>query len=112
MSSRDSIDSSTPRQRLDGSRAPSTSSGPRHRPLIVFAIAGAAIIAVRAVLGTRGGPTRMYNFSSFLSQVQSNHIRTAAIDPNGAVSGTLTSGRAYSSQIPTALQNPQLSGLL
>jgi cell division protease FtsH len=44
--------------------------------------------------------------------VQSNHIRTAAIDPNGAVSGTLTNGHGYSSQIPTALQNPQLAGLL
>ncbi len=111
MSYRDPADSSTSRPRPDGSRAPSMPSGPRRRPWVVVAIVGAAFIAVRAI-GARGGSTRVYNFSSFLSQVQSNHIRTAAIDPNGAVSGILTSGRGYSSQIPTALQNPQLSGLL
>jgi cell division protease FtsH len=71
----------------------------------------ATVIVVRA-FAPQGTPTRMYTFSSFLSQVQSNHIRTAAIDPNGAVSGTLTNGHGYTSQIPTALQNPELSGLL
>jgi cell division protease FtsH len=111
MNFRDPSDPSPSRPRPGASRAPSTPAGPRRRPLLVFAIVGATIIVVRA-LAARGGPTRVYTFSSFLSQVQSNHIRTAAIDPNGAVSGTLTNGHGYSSQIPTALQNPQLSGQL
>jgi cell division protease FtsH len=111
MSSRNPADPSTSRPRPDPSRPPSTPSWPRRRPWLVLAIAVAAIIAGRS-FATRGASTRAYNFSSFLSQVQSNHIRTAAIDPNGAVSGTLTNGHGYSSQIPTALQNPNLSGLL
>ncbi len=86
-------------------------SAPRHRPWWLFAVVGATILGARAV-GAHGDSIRSYSFSSFLSQVQSNHIRTAAIDPNGAVSGTLANGHGYSSQIPTALQNPQLSGLL
>ena len=110
MSHRDQTDPHTPRQRSDVPRT-SVPSGPRRRSWIAFAILGAALIAARA-FGPRGAPTRVYNFSSFLTQVQSNHIRTAAIDPNGAVSGTLTNGHGYSSQIPTALQNPQLAGLL
>jgi cell division protease FtsH len=110
MSYRDPTDSHTPRQRSDVPRT-STPSGPRRRSWIAFAVLGAALIAARA-FGPRGAPTRVYNFSSFLTQVQSNHIRTSAIDPNGAVSGTLTNGHGYSSQIPTALQNPQLAGLL
>jgi cell division protease FtsH len=111
MNFRHSNDSRASRPRPDDSGPGSMPSGPRHRPWWLFAVVGATIIAVRA-FGAGGGPSRAYNFSSFLSQVQSNQIRTAAIDPNGAVSGSLTNGRGYSSQIPTALQNPQLSGLL
>jgi cell division protease FtsH len=44
--------------------------------------------------------------------VQLNHVKSAAIDPNGVVSGSLTGGTAYSSQIPSALPDPQLPGLL
>jgi cell division protease FtsH len=44
--------------------------------------------------------------------VQLNHVKSAAIDPNGVVSGTLTGGTPYSSQIPPALPDPQLAGLL
>jgi cell division protease FtsH len=111
MRVRNPDDPSPSRPRPDLSPPPSIPSGPRRRPWLALAIAGAAIIAVRS-FGTPGASTHAYNFSSFLSQVQSNHVRSAAIDPSGAVSGTLTNGRGYSSQIPTALQNPNLSGLL
>jgi cell division protease FtsH len=47
-----------------------------------------------------------------LSQVQADHVRTATIDPTGAVAGNLTGGAGYSTQIPTALQEPNLQGLL
>jgi len=104
-------DSSTPQSRPDDSGRLSMPSAPRGRPWLVLAIVGVTIIAVRA-FSVQGPSTRVYDFSSFLSQVQSNHIRTASIDPNGAVSGILTNGHAYSTQIPTALQNPQLSNVL
>jgi cell division protease FtsH len=66
---------------------------------------------VRA-LRTVGPPARVLTYSNFVSQVQANHVRSAAIDPAGAVAGNLTNGMHYSSQIPPALSDPQLSGLL
>ena len=63
-------------------------------------------------LGARRVPTRSYSYSTFLSQIQANHVKTASIDPAGAVAGSLTNGTAYSSQIPTALQDPKLPTLL
>jgi cell division protease FtsH len=44
--------------------------------------------------------------------VQANNVKSAAIDPTGAVSGSLTNGTPYSSKIPSALPDPQLPGLL
>ncbi len=52
-----------------------------------------------------------YSYSTFLSQVQANHVKTAIIDPGGAVAGSLTNGAGYSSQIPTVLGSGQLSGI-
>jgi len=57
-------------------------------------------------------PTRSFGYSSFLSQVQSNHVQTAIIDPAGAVTGRLTNGTGYSSQLPTALGVTHLSDIL
>ena len=104
------FNSSAPDRRSD----PSTSSQrPPHlrRTWLPFVGVGAALLLLRT-LGARGTSSHAFSYSAFLSQVQSNHIRSAVINPAGAVSGTLTSGTAYSSQIPSALPDPQLPGLL
>ena len=44
--------------------------------------------------------------------MQANHIKSAVINPAGGVSGALTNGTGYTSQIPAALPDPQLPGLL
>ena len=88
--------------------------GPSPRPgrtWLPFVGVGAALLLVRT-LGTRGTSAHALTYSGFLSQVQSNHIRSAAINPAGAVTGTLTNGTGYTSQIPAALPDPQLPGLL
>jgi cell division protease FtsH len=72
---------------------------------------GVTILVLDALEGHRT-PIRTYGYTAFLSQVRANHVGSAAIDPSGAVSGTLTNGTPYTSQIPTALQDPQLPGLL
>ena len=69
------------------------------------------LLLVRS-LGSAGPSPRVFTYSGFLSQVQLNHVKSAAIDPNGVVSGSLTSGSPYSSQIPPALPDPQLPSLL
>jgi cell division protease FtsH len=52
------------------------------------------------------------SYSDFLSRVQSDEVATAVIDPSGAVTGSLKAGGDYTTQIPTALQDTQLSSEL
>jgi cell division protease FtsH len=49
------------------------------------------------------------SYTEFLSRVKSGEIATAVIDPGGAVSGTFENGGDYATQIPIALQNPDLA---
>jgi cell division protease FtsH len=58
-------------------------------------------------------PTKTLTFSTFLKDVKSHQIKTAAINPTGAVTGTLKKGgENYTSQIPVALQDNQLASQL
>jgi cell division protease FtsH len=83
----------------------------RRRPWLLFVGLGGTILLLR-ILGTGATPARPYSYTTFLSQVRANHVRTASINPAGGVVGTLSNGTHFSSQIPTALQDPQLGGLL
>src|SRR3984957_20544489 len=105
------FNSSGPDRQSEKSPAPPPGPPHRRRTWLPFVGVGAALLLVRT-LGARGTSSHAFSYSAFLSQVQSNHIRSAVIDPAGAVSGTLTNGTAYSSQIPAALPEPQLPGLL
>ena len=102
---------SSPPDRQSDSGAPSPPPPHLRRTWLPFVGFGAALLLLRT-LGTQGTSSRSLTYSTFLSQVQSNHIRSAVINPAGAVSGTLTNGTGYTSQIPAALPDPQLPGLL
>jgi cell division protease FtsH len=78
---------------------------------LAFAGVGAAVLLLSSRDRSHSS-THSYSYSSFLSEVQANDVKTAIIDPAGAVAGTLTNGTAYSSQIPTALGDGKLSGIL
>ena len=52
------------------------------------------------------------DYSTFISKVEANKIKTASIDPSGAVSGKLKNGDDYTSQIPVVLNDPALAGIL
>ena len=60
---------------------------------------------------TAASPTKL-SFSSFQSDVSQNLIKTATISSTGHVSGTFVKGGSYTSQIPTALDDTSLYGLL
>ncbi|HSS38236.1 MAG TPA: ATP-dependent metallopeptidase FtsH/Yme1/Tma family protein, partial [Polyangia bacterium] len=62
--------------------------------------------------GTGGTPTQPLSYTSFVSDVTASKVSTAAINTAGAVSGKLSDGAAYTSQIPTALDDSSLPGLL
>ena len=75
---------------------------------------GLALAALTLLLspGARGKPTRSFSYTDFVNEVTTNQISTATITSTGAVSGKLSSGVGYTSQIPTALNDAVLSPLL
>ena len=75
-----------------------------------IAIAFLALLLFRP--GAGGTPAQALNYTSFVSDVTANKVSTAAITPAGSVSGKLHDGSAYTSQIPTALNDNALSALL
>jgi cell division protease FtsH len=57
-------------------------------------------------------PTKTLDYTQFLNQAKAHKIKTASINPTGGVTGTLKGGEAYTSQIPTALQDTELAPTL
>jgi cell division protease FtsH len=51
-------------------------------------------------------------YTQFVNDVAADKVKTATVDADGAVSGTLTDGTDYTTQIPVALQDSNLSTLL
>jgi cell division protease FtsH len=88
------------------------SSPPRWRWLLPagFLIAIIALLVFRP--GSGGTPAQELSYTSFVSDVTANKVSTAAITTAGSVSGKLLDGKAYTSQIPTALNDSDLPTLL
>ena len=62
--------------------------------------------------GFNTAKTQDFSYSSFVGEVTANKVSTATISSTGVVTGKLHNGVAYSSQIPTALNDQALSPLL
>ena len=62
--------------------------------------------------GFKSQTIRDFSYSGFVSEVTANKVSTATISSTGLVTGKLDNGVAYSSQIPTALNDNALSPLL
>ena len=77
---------------------------------IGIVIAFTALLVFRS--GAGGTPPQALTYSGFVSDVTAGKVSTAAIAAAGSVSGKLTDGKAYTSQIPTALNDNALSSLL
>jgi cell division protease FtsH len=99
---------------------PAKSGPPKDRPgrpapppppawRIWLLIAGLALTAFLLFRPVPQPSIQTLSYSSFLQKVNEGQISTAVIDPNGAVTGTLKGGQRYDSQIPTALQDPNLA---
>ncbi len=56
--------------------------------------------------------TKSFTYSKFLSEVTSGQVKTASVNPGGAISGSLKGGDDYTSQIPTAINDTQLAPTL
>ncbi len=55
---------------------------------------------------------RNFSYTGFVGEVTADRVATATIGSTGSVRGTLKGGAAYTSQIPTALNDNALPGLL
>jgi len=75
-----------------------------------FVIALLALLLVRT--GSGETPAQALTYSGFVGDVTAGKVSTAAIAASGSVSGKLLDGKAYTSQIPTALNDNALSALL
>ncbi len=62
--------------------------------------------------GSGAPPAQALSYTSFVSAVSANQVATAAITQTGSVDGKLLDGKAYTSQIPTALTDDALPALL
>jgi len=71
------------------------------------------VIALTLVLlvhpGGSGSPARTFSYSDFIHEVTTGKVATATVASTGSVTGKLRTGRAYTSQIPTALSNNELT---
>ncbi|HEY5023681.1 MAG TPA: ATP-dependent zinc metalloprotease FtsH [Acidimicrobiales bacterium] len=61
---------------------------------------------------TSSTPTHVYSYTKFLSQVDARNVRTASINPTGAITGALKKGGNYTSQIPVAINDTALAPTL
>ena len=80
--------------------------------MLVVAILAAVTVLAPAFSTSRQSTTTPITFSSFIHNVENDRIVSATIGTDGTVTGTLKGGRTYESQIPLALQDNQLTGLL
>jgi cell division protease FtsH len=89
--------------------SPAPPPPPRWRPwLLPFGILITVLLFLRPSTTT---PTNL-NYSQFVHDVTVNKVSTATISSSGQVSGKLKGGASYTSQIPTALSDDSLAGLL
>src|ERR1043165_8683023 len=91
-------------------RGPAPPPPPAWRNWLVVAGLVLSLFLLFYPFGSSAGTALTY--SQFLGKVRANQVSTATIDQNGAVSGTLSNGGNYTSQIPTALQDQNLAPLL
>src|SRR5438128_222811 len=91
-------------------QGPAPPPPPPWRNWLLYVGIGATILLFFLPIG--GGKASQLTYTEFVNDVTANRVKTATIDANGKVSGKLTDGTAYTTQIPVALQDPNLSTLL
>ncbi len=95
----------------DPPRAPAPPPPPRWR-MWLLPIGALITLLLLSLVHTSSTPTKNFSYSKFLSQVQAGDVRTASVNPGGAITGTLKGGDDYTSQIPTAIDDTQLAPTL
>ena len=111
ISSRHPTNAAKPGQGPDRPPAPAPPPPPKWRSWLLLAGVVVTLLLLFAP-ALKSTPTKNLDYSQFLTRVKAHQIKTASINPSGAVTGTLKGGEAYTSQIPVALQDTQLAPVL
>ena len=95
-------------------KRPPTPAPPATPRWPLWLLLGGAVLGALLLFhpGIKGSTTRDFSYSAFISEVTANKVSTATISSTGLVTGKLDNGVAYTSQIPTALNDNALSPLL
>jgi cell division protease FtsH len=103
--------SAKPGEPNDRPRAPAPPPPPRWR--IWLLPAGVIItLILLSIPHMSSTPTKNFSYSKFVSEIEAGDVRTASVNPSGAITGTLKGGEDYTSQIPTAITDTQLAPTL
>src|SRR4051812_31105629 len=103
--------SAKPRDPRDAqkSKGPAPPPPPAWRNWLIWIGVAATVLLFFLPLGRSSNEL---TYTQFVDQVKADKVKTATIDADGGVSGTLTNGDSYETQIPVALQDNSLPRLL
>ena len=92
-------------------KRPPTPAPPTAPRWPLWLLLGGAVLGTLLLFhpGFKSSTARDFSYSGFVSEVTAHKVSTAAISSTGLVTGKLDSGAAYTSQIPTALNDNALS---
>jgi cell division protease FtsH len=70
------------------------------------------VALISETMVSKSSPVQTLSYTQFQTAVTANQVKTATISQSGAVTGTLTDGKSYKSQIPVVPPQNDLSALL
>ena len=72
-------------------------------------LVGLVLTLLWLLMPASGPKTTPYTYTAWRAKVVAEQVKTAEIDPDGNVSGTLTDGSRYTSRLPTAVKDDSLA---
>ena len=92
--------------------APAPPPPPRWRSWLLLLGLIITVALISQTMVSKSSPVQTLSYTQFESTVTANQVKTATISDSGAVTGTLTNGKKYKSQIPVVPPQNDLSSLL
>jgi cell division protease FtsH len=92
--------------------APAPPPPPRWRPWLLLIGFIITIALISQTMTSKSTPVQTLTFTQFQQDVTNNQVKTATINASGGVSGTLSTGAKYKSQIPVVPPQNDLATLL
>ena len=94
----------------DPRRPPAPPPPPRWLTPLAWGVLAVTVLALFLQRPSGSKKTASLSYSAWRTSVAANGVKTARINPSGRVTGQLTSGESYTSQIPTAVPDAGLAG--